>query len=107
MRHEKFLVVGESVAGTAFLFGASIYCGTFMLGTNFVYRLMFLLLCLPQVLDWARESAASAKFSGSNLVLIMSALSDERQCKRPHNVQFGPATPALGNLLQPYDNHFE
>ncbi len=26
MRHEKVLVVGESVAGTAFLFGASIYC---------------------------------------------------------------------------------
>src|SRR5262249_139655 len=41
-------------AGTSFLFGAGIYCGTFMLGTNFIYRLMFLLLCLPQFLDWSR-----------------------------------------------------
>jgi hypothetical protein len=44
--------VPGSVAGTAFLFGAGIYCGTFLLGTNFIYRLMFLLLCLPQLQDW-------------------------------------------------------
>ena len=44
--------VSISVAGTAFLFGAGIYCGTYLLGTNFVYRLMFLLLCVPQLLDW-------------------------------------------------------
>jgi hypothetical protein len=44
--------VDDSLAGTAFLFGSGIYCGTFLLGTNFVYRLMFLLLCLPQLLDW-------------------------------------------------------
>jgi hypothetical protein len=35
-----------------FLFGAGIYCGSFMLGTNFTYRLMFLLLCMPQLQDW-------------------------------------------------------
>jgi hypothetical protein len=44
--------VDTSVAGTAFLFGAGIYCGTYLLGTNFIYRLMFLLLCLPQLQDW-------------------------------------------------------
>jgi hypothetical protein len=43
----------DGSAGVAFLFGAGIYCGSFLLlGTNFTYRLMFLLLCLPQLLDW-------------------------------------------------------
>jgi hypothetical protein len=48
----EFCSVDMSAAGTAFLFGAGIYCGTYMLGTNFIYRLMFLLLCLPQLQDW-------------------------------------------------------
>jgi hypothetical protein len=48
----EFCFVDVSTAGTAFLFGAGIYCGTYLLGTNFIYRLMFLLLCLPQLLDW-------------------------------------------------------
>jgi Glycosyltransferase family 87 len=47
-------MAADSVVGTAFLFGAGIYCGSFLLGTNFIYRLMFLLLCLPQLLDWGR-----------------------------------------------------
>ena len=34
------------------MFGAGIFCGTYLLGTNFIYRLMFLLLCLPQLQDW-------------------------------------------------------
>jgi hypothetical protein len=48
----EFCSVDISAAGTAFLFGAGIYCGTYLLGTNFVYRLMFLLLCIPQLQDW-------------------------------------------------------
>jgi hypothetical protein len=44
--------VADDAAGTAFLFGAGIYCGSFMLGANYIYRLTFLLLCIPQVLDW-------------------------------------------------------
>jgi hypothetical protein len=47
-----FCSVDVSAAGTAFLFGAGIYCGTYLLGTNFTYRLMFLLLCVPQLQDW-------------------------------------------------------
>lgn len=50
-RTESFAISACS-AGTAFLFGAGIYCGTYVLGTNFVYRLMFLLLCIPQLQDW-------------------------------------------------------
>jgi hypothetical protein len=52
INRETLCAIDASVAGTAFLFGAGIYCGTYLLGTNFIYRLMFLLLCLPQLLDW-------------------------------------------------------
>jgi hypothetical protein len=51
-RRRAFCSVDMTAAGTAFLFGAGIYCGTYLLGTNFIYRLMFLLLCVPQLLDW-------------------------------------------------------
>lgn len=64
IRHgHEFCSVDMSTAGTAFLFGAGIYCGTYMLGTNFIYRLMFLLLCLPQLQDWQIR-----RFVGDNSV---------------------------------------
>lgn len=39
---------------TAFRMGASIYVGTFLLGNNWDYRLAFLILVMPQLLQWAR-----------------------------------------------------
>lgn len=59
--------IQPSTAGTAFLFGAGIYCGTYLLGTNYIYRLMFLLLCVPQLLDWQvqdRESTSGLAEQG-------------------------------------------
>ncbi|HXW64799.1 MAG TPA: hypothetical protein VEK74_06940 [Burkholderiaceae bacterium] len=47
--------VPDTAAGTAFFFGGGIYCGTFLLGTNFIYRLTFLLLCLPQLQEWQNQ----------------------------------------------------
>jgi hypothetical protein len=61
----KFCSVDISVAGTAFLFGAGIYCGTYLLGTNFIYRLMFLLLCIPQLLDWQIRSQEGDRAVGA------------------------------------------
>jgi hypothetical protein len=45
----------EAAASThleAFRMGASIYAGTFLLGTNWDYRLVFLILVVPQLLEW-------------------------------------------------------
>jgi hypothetical protein len=68
-------LVDISVAGTAFLFGAGIYCGTYLLGTNFIYRLMFLLLCVPQLLDWqVRSRNADAVTGGIELGLFGNVL---------------------------------
>lgn len=40
----------------AFRMGASIYVGTFLLGNNFDYRLAFLVLAIPQLVQWARDA---------------------------------------------------
>jgi len=40
----------------AFRVGASIYIGTFLLGNNWDYRLAFLILVVPQLLQWSRFS---------------------------------------------------
>lgn len=44
----------SGVAYNLFLFGASVYCGTFLLSSNSDYRLMFLSLCIP----YAHQQAA-------------------------------------------------
>jgi len=36
----------------AFWLGAGVYIGTFLLGNNWDYRLMFLLFTLPQLVEW-------------------------------------------------------
>jgi hypothetical protein len=40
----------------AFRMGASIYVGTYLLGSNFDYRLMFLLFAIPQLTQWLTSS---------------------------------------------------
>ncbi len=67
----------EGVPGVAFLFGAGIYCGSFLLGTNFIYRLMFLLLCLPQLQDWSsagdRTGTIARVFQVAILLVLWSS----------------------------------
>src|SRR5258708_16457626 len=60
----EFCSVDISAAGTAFLFGAGIYCGTYLLGTNFIYRLMFRLLGCPQFQDWRIRRREGDKAAG-------------------------------------------
>lgn len=44
--------VEDSVALDSFRLGASIYIGTFLLGNNWDYRLLFLILTIPQLSLW-------------------------------------------------------
>ncbi len=75
-RGRLFCEVSNSAAGTAFLFGSGIYCGTFLLSTNFIYRLMFLLLCLPQLQDWLaiKSNDRNRKIEAGLFVTILAAL---------------------------------
>ena len=54
-----------------FTCGATIYIGTFMIGNNYIYRIVFLLLCLPNLLNLAKHTKLKY-FSFS--ILIMLAL---------------------------------
>ncbi len=61
--------------------GALIYLGTFAAANNFDYRLVFLLLTLPQLVEWARmpahrlSSLASATLVGDLVLLWVGSLS--------------------------------
>ncbi len=41
----------------AFRIGAAVYIGTFLLGHNYDYRMMFLILCVPQLFEWAKDKS--------------------------------------------------
>jgi hypothetical protein len=55
---ENFLPAKESGHLSAFRLGAMIYVGTFLLGNNWDYRLIFLLFTVPQLVHWATDSSA-------------------------------------------------
>jgi hypothetical protein len=63
--------------------GALIYLGTFAVANNFDYRLVFLLLTLPQLVEWVRtpahrlSSLASITLVGILLLLWVSSLSEQ------------------------------
>lgn len=48
---------GADAALDAFRVGAACYAGTFLLGNNFLYRLVFVILALPRLWRWARGGA--------------------------------------------------
>lgn len=60
-----------------FRIGAACFVGTFLIGTNFAYKLVFVLLALPQLMEWARGAqdslrwAARAALAGTYLALWM------------------------------------
>lgn len=55
-----------------FLLGSGIYIGTFLLGNNFDYRLIFLLFTLPQLVRWCGEQQHSRIAVGSLFCIIIS-----------------------------------
>ena len=59
--------------------GASIYAGSYVFGSNFDYRLAFLVLCVPQLSVWARPSSSplpGARAALGALVLTLWLSSD-------------------------------
>ena len=55
----------------AFLVGSGIYAGTFLIGTNFDYKLIFLILLLPQTFEWMRDRGGFAATAAALLWAIM------------------------------------
>jgi hypothetical protein len=57
-----------------FLAGATIFAGTFALDHNYNYRMVFLLLTLPQLLRWAREHDAPVPLAPLAVVAVVATL---------------------------------
>jgi hypothetical protein len=56
----------------AFRMGAAIYVGTFLLGNNWDYRLAFLVILVPQLVEWMRYSYKACRLSAwLSFVLIL------------------------------------
>lgn len=59
----------------AFRAGAGIYVGTFFLGYNWAYRLMFLIFTIPQLVSWRKDAKKSLKSLISLIALICIIIS--------------------------------
>jgi hypothetical protein len=58
-----------------FRLGAAIYAGTFLLGNNWDYRLVFVLFCLPLIVDWTHDRhRAVARAARLTLVALLASL---------------------------------
>jgi len=55
----------------AFRMGASIYVGTFLLGNNWDYRLAFLILIMPQILQWAKQIDRNCSFAARTVLALV------------------------------------
>jgi Glycosyltransferase family 87 len=62
------------LAGDAFCAGAGIYCGTYIFFHNFDYRLIFLVLTLPQLLRWAWQRSPPLPFPHLALAAMTATL---------------------------------
>jgi len=55
----------------AFRIGSSVYIGTFLIGNNWDYRLIFLLFTIPQILAWLKTQVQFESLSGLALIAII------------------------------------
>lgn len=63
-----------SFRSDAFLAGSAIYLGSYALLHNYDYRLVCLVLTLPQLMEWAARGGRSVTFPRVGLVLVLGAL---------------------------------
>ena len=63
VRNRELMTTSSERNLAAFRMGASIYIGTFLLGNNWDYRLAFLILVLPQLLEWTRSSIKKYRYA--------------------------------------------
>jgi len=65
---------GYELRRDAFWAGAAVYLGTYVFGSNFDYRLAFLVLCVPQLCAWARRGGAPAPWPAAAIAALVTTL---------------------------------
>jgi hypothetical protein len=58
----------------AFWAGAAVYAGSWVFGNNFDYRLAFLVLCVPQLWEWARLRSGPVPGASLALAALLATL---------------------------------
>ncbi len=56
----------------AFLVGGAMFLGTFLIGNNYMYRLLLILLTMPQLLQWMRNPGT--RRAATPILLVVLAL---------------------------------
>ena len=69
---QRYATVGREL--DLFWAGAGVFVGTYAATYNFNYRLIFLLLTVPQLLLWSRDHSPPVPYSKAALTLILLAL---------------------------------
>jgi len=69
--HRRLGAPGSPFSLAAFRIGSAVYLGSFLIGSSFDYRLIFLILTIPQLVAWTRNTdGAISKFALSQLILV-------------------------------------
>lgn len=102
----------DSLALDAFVAGAAVYAGSFAVMRNWDYRLVFLLLTLPQLMRWARSGPAPVPLPRLTLLAVLAALwlADTVDPARPLDealnwLVFVSLTAGLAAVLLPPGHH--
>lgn len=85
----------DGATGAAFRIGAGVFVGTFCLGSNFDYRLLCLLLVLPQCADWCAAARGRWRVVAWCATLLVLALFWSMTWRRPLAAALGSETPGL------------
>jgi hypothetical protein len=72
----RIVVIDRSLGtGTlGFHIGSLVYLGTFLIGNNFDYRLIFVLLTLPQLFSWTTSEDPRNKLAAAALLSVVVLL---------------------------------
>ena len=63
---------GTPFSLAAFRIGSAIYLGSFLIGSSFDYRLIFLILTIPQLVAWVRNATAGPRqLALGQLILVV------------------------------------
>ena len=66
--------MGDERRLDAFCAGAAVYVGTYAFGHNFDYRLVFLVLCVPQLCAWTRRGGRPVPWPAAALAGLLATL---------------------------------
>jgi len=70
LKHKKIEPNNDTIILLAFRIGVGLFIGTFALGNNWDYRLVVLILTVPQLIEWRRNQIFNTSFISSVLAII-------------------------------------